>query len=112
MKTRLMLFVALLPLTVMSLRAQDFQTTQKPAGPTPAKSSTERPAPGEPLPPRATGVVIMMSERGLQVINPLAPKDAGDGRKNVTASHVLNPAPAAQEDPKPCGGVNIIGWEF
>ncbi|MDR2463546.1 MAG: hypothetical protein LBD30_07185 [Verrucomicrobiales bacterium] len=108
MKTRLILTVSLL---AAPLWAQDFQATQK-TKVTPTKKNAEQMTAGQPLPVRAAGVVIMISGQGLQVINPLAAKEAGDGRKNVTASYVLDPIPANHEDPKPCGGINIFGWEF
>ncbi|MDR1145578.1 MAG: hypothetical protein LBK71_05520 [Verrucomicrobiales bacterium] len=110
MHQRLTLLLTLALLTAPAW-AQNFQATP-PTGATPAQKAAPRPAPGQPLPPRAIGVVVMISAQGLQIINPLAPPSAGDGRQNVTASHVLNPAPADHEDPKPYGGINIIGWEF
>ena len=109
MKIRLMLVCSLLAAT--PLLAQNFQATQRTAA-TPERKTAEQSVPGKPLPPKATGVVMMMSEHGLQVINPLASKEIGSDRKNVAPSYVLNPAPANQEDPKPFGGINLFGWEF
>lgn len=67
----------------------------------------------EVLKPRASGVIIMMSEHGLQVFSPLAPMNLGIGEKILTRSASLDPRPANPlDDTKPFGGMSLIGFEF
>jgi len=104
-----LLLVAMLPL---GLWAQDgsFNAPQTGHVVTVKKGEAEA---AERLRPRSTGVVIMMSEKGLQVISPLAPASAGSGVQNLTAGHALEKRQAsAVEDPKPYGGVILYGWVF
>ncbi len=59
------------------------------------------------------GIIVMMSEHGLQVINPTAPKALGIGEKVLTERIVpqgrtITPS----EDPRPYGGLVLIGFEF
>jgi hypothetical protein len=111
MNTRLVLALAV-SLLAAPVWAQDYQSSNNKSSTSGSKvqQGTEQPKAGQPLPPKATGVVVMMSEHGLQVINPLAPKALGDGRKLVTQSYVVNPV--STDDPKPYGGINIIGFDF
>ena len=111
MKTRLVLALAL-SLLAAPVWAQDYQSSNKTSSSSGSKvqQGNEQNKPGQTLPPKATGVIVMMSEHGLQVINPLAPKTLGDGRKMVTQSYVINPV--STDDPKPYGGINIIGFDF
>ena len=107
----LLTLACVLSLLAAPVWAQNFQSSKTQSG-VKVQKSGEPAKTGEALPPRASGVVIMMSEHGLQVINPLAPKELGTGKKMVTESYVVNPTPAGFDDPKPYGGINIIGVEF
>jgi len=110
MNTRLVLALAI-SLLAAPVWAQDYQSSNKQSSnSSKLQQGNEQSKPGQTLPPKATGVVVMMSEHGLQVINPLAPKALGDGRKMVTQSYVVNPV--STDDPKPYGGINIIGFDF
>jgi hypothetical protein len=111
MKTRLV-FPLAIALLAAPVWAQDFQSSRQSSG-SQAQKNTGQAKPGQPLPPKASGVIIMMSEQGLQVINPLAPKELGVGKKLLTQGYTANPTQAGlNEDPKPFGGINIIGFEF
>lgn len=73
-------------------------------------------AAGEKIQIKATGVVIMMSERGLEVINPLAPSEMGRGEKfvtkNIKVSTGDNNTELTNEDKRPYGGIILVGLEF
>lgn len=73
-------------------------------------------AAGDKIQPKATGVVIMMSERGLEVINPLAPAEMGRGEKfvtkNIKATTGDNNSELTSEDKRPYGGIILVGLEF
>ena len=68
---------------------------------------------GENLKPKASGVVIMMSDKGLQVISPFAPAELGLGQKTLTRTASLDTrAGNSKDDVKPFGGISLIGFEF
>lgn len=70
-------------------------------------------APGEVLPPRTHGVVVMMSERGLEVISPLAPGSLGRGEKVLTRT--ISAESGVRQDTvadPPFGGIQLFGWIF
>jgi hypothetical protein len=112
MKIRLVVILTISLLATPIWAQNEFQSTTQTPSQQLQKNTEEHSKAGQPLPPKASGVVIMMSERGLQVINPLAPKELGTGKKVVTQSYVVNPTPGSYEDPKPFGGINIIGFDF
>jgi hypothetical protein len=73
-----------------------------------------RPTPPEKvLRPKTHGVIVMMSEQGLQVISPLAPKELGIGQK-VLSPNIAQEGRIGDEksDRKPFGGIQLIGWVF
>ena len=103
------LMLAFLPLLA---QAQDgtFQATR--TKPPVLVKKPENPG-GEKLRARNMGVVVMMSQRGLQVISPFAPAELGRGERILTAGQALEKRPAsAVEDPKPFGGITLYGVEF
>ncbi len=68
---------------------------------------------GENLKPKASGVIVMMSEHGLQVFSPMAPMSLGIGQKILTQSATLDTRAANPlDDTKPFGGMSLIGFEF
>ena len=68
---------------------------------------------GENFRPRASGVVIMMSDKGLQVISPFAPASLGVGQKVLTQTASLDTrAGNSKDDVKAFGGITLIGFEF
>lgn len=87
-------------------------TTRKPA----VLETKQGVAAGEKLQPKATGVVIMMSERGLEVLNPLAPAELGKGEKQVTKNIKVtsgdNNTELTSEDKRTYGGIILIGLDF
>ena len=65
------------------------------------------------LKPRASGVVVMMSDKGLQVISPFAPAELGIGQKTLTQTVSLDTrAGNSKDDVKPFGGISLFGFEF
>lgn len=62
---------------------------------------------------KPSGVIVMMSQHGLQVFNPLAPASLGTGKKNVTAN-IAQDGRIGDEahDRKPFGGLILIGFDF
>jgi hypothetical protein len=98
-----------------SVLAQEgqFQATQKKVDVIQKRPAV---AAGEKLQPKGSGVVFMMSEKGLEVLNPLAPKELGRGEKNLTPN-IRSTGPAhtpdlAQEDKRPYGGIVLVGLDF
>jgi len=87
-------------------------TTAKPANLT----TRHGVAAGEKLQPKATGVIIMMSEKGLEVLNPLAPAQLGKGEKQVTKNIKVtsgdNNTELTSEDKRTYGGIILIGLDF
>lgn len=63
--------------------------------------------------PKTHGAIVMMSERGLQVLSPGAPASLGRGETILSA----NIAPEGRigdekQDRKPFGGIQLFGWVF
>lgn len=103
-----------LALPVLPLAAQ--QTGGEFAAPGTARDIREvRPAgPDETLPPKTHGVIVMMSEHGLQVINPGAPAKLGKGEKVLTRN-IAHESPRVSSDTTPAppfGGIQLFGWIF
>lgn len=73
-----------------------------------------KPDPNAPLPkPQGTGVIYMMSEHGLQVINPAAPASLGKGEKTLTQNIAREGRLGDEnEDRKPFGGIVLVGLSF
>ena len=106
------LFLAM-ALGVSSAFAQDGRFESSPNKPKEIMQKKPAAVAGEKIQPKATGLVVMMSEHGLQVFNPLAPAELGDGRKQVT-QNIKNTGPASNpdEDKRPFGGIILVGLEF
>ncbi|MDX6767479.1 MAG: hypothetical protein SFU85_11900 [Candidatus Methylacidiphilales bacterium] len=62
---------------------------------------------------KGSGVVVMMSQRGLEVISPFAPRSAGLGQKTLTPN-IARDGRIGDEahDRKPFGGIALVGFEF
>ena len=62
---------------------------------------------------KGTGIIVMMSEHGLEVINPFAPASLGIGRKTLT-QNIAQEGRIGDEnhDRKPFGGIKLIGFDF
>lgn len=62
---------------------------------------------------KGSGVVVMMSEKGLQVISPFAPASLGVGQKTLTRN-ISSEGRIGDEyhDRKPFGGIVLAGFEF
>lgn len=70
-------------------------------------------SPDEVLRPKTHGVVAMMSEHGLQVINPAAPASLGRGEKVLSANIATDGRIADEKaSQKPFGGIQLFGWVF
>jgi hypothetical protein len=97
------------------LAAQDsgngFSATQPGAQP---GNVLNKPDPNAPYPkPKGTGVIYMMSEHGLQVINPAAPAHLGKGEKTLTQNIAREGRQGDEnEDRKPFGGIVLVGLSF
>ncbi|NJK91073.1 MAG: hypothetical protein HC904_04105 [Blastochloris sp.] len=111
MKKNLALTVSAL-LVLVSAQAQDGQFVDRSKQPSVIQKKPEVTT-GEVLKPRASGVVFMMSERGLEVFSPVAGRELGQGEKVLT-QNIKNTAPASNpfEDKKPYGGIALLGVEF
>jgi hypothetical protein len=70
-------------------------------------------SPDEVLRPKTHGVIVMISEHGLQVINPAAPASLGRG-ETVLSQNIATDGRIADEKPshKPFGGIQLFGWLF
>jgi len=69
--------------------------------------------PDQVLRPKTHGVIVMMSEHGLQVINPAAPASLGRGEK-ILSQNIATDGRIADEkaSQKPFGGIQLFGWVF
>ena len=62
---------------------------------------------------KPTGIIVMMSEHGLEVINPAAPPALGKGEKYLAADVSDKPMVGdGQTDKKPFGGIQFFGFLF
>jgi hypothetical protein len=114
MMKRTLIFTMFLGLA--SAFAQDGRFEAAPGKPKEIIQKKPVAAASEKIQPKGSGVVFMMSAHGLQVFNPLAPAELGDGRRNVT-QNIKSTGPAhtpvaADEYRRPFGGIVLVGVEF
>ncbi len=64
-------------------------------------------------PSSQTSVVVMMSEKGLEIFSPLAPSEWGVGEKTLSepVEHE-GKVGDSNTDRKPHGGIRLVGWFF
>lgn len=64
------------------------------------------------LRPYPTGVIYMMSKKGLEVINPAAPKSMGMGQTVLAQPPSHTTQQEAVNNKKSFGGIRLFGWAF
>jgi hypothetical protein len=104
-----LVLLATAPLASQAQNASDFSAPGQPR-------EVRELRPGKPEELRgakASGVIVMMSENGLQVISPFAPASMGLGKKTLT-QNIAREGRIGDEnhDRKPFGGIQLIGFEF
>ena len=103
-----LVLLALSPLGLLAQNSPDFSA--------PGQREVREIQPGKPDDLKGikpSGVIVMMSENGLQVISPFAPASMGIGKKTLT-QNVAREGRIGDEthDRKPFGGIQLIGFEF
>lgn len=97
-------------LTVSSLRAENEAELRAPivkkSQPSISKKSEDISK------PKATGVIFMISERGLEVISPSASYDLGVGQTTLTMPFLHEEKLNEEEERKQFGGIKLFGWLF
>ncbi|MEM6822454.1 MAG: hypothetical protein AAF558_11000 [Verrucomicrobiota bacterium] len=105
MKTTALILVFTLLVSPGIISAQEFQsTTPKRSGVIQEPSKSGR---IDDVPTKHSTVVVMMSERGLEVISPTADPEMGIGERLVTEDLGTN-----EYDRKPYAGIRLFGWFF
>lgn len=108
-----MLIAAGMALATLPLSAQDAGGNFTAPGTSRDIREVRPRSPDEVLRPKTHGVIVMMSEHGLQVINPGAPASLGRG-ETVLSQNIATDGRIADEKPsqKPFGGIQLFGWLF
>ena len=111
MKASFWLFIISGMLCISAVQAQQFESgSQK----RPSAIQEKETRGGKVVEPsQHSTVVVMMSENGLEVLSPGAPKELGIGEKVVseTIEHEQQVGNSTY-DSKPFGGIRLFGWFF
>lgn len=105
------LILLCMAVTSLAFARQDFYAPLTPGTPIEEQKGQ---TPENQLRPQPTGVIYMMSKKGLEVINPLAPKSMGKGETVLTEENRTYDSThqTANKDKKSFGGIRLFGWAF
>ncbi|MEM9399612.1 MAG: hypothetical protein AAF984_05340 [Verrucomicrobiota bacterium] len=108
MKYLFLLLMLTLTTPVFAQTGSEFRTqTSKPE----EKSFIQK-TPEDISKPKATGIIVQMSEHGLEVINPMADTKLGYGEQNLSEGVETDGPIGNAQDRKPFHGLRLFGWLF